>query len=221
MTELQMREQIQLDAGVLNDPLWQGSRITNMINQAQRWLQLKLIKQGSYQWKKITTGNNIGNNTYQNIDCSSGVFPSDILYEMPVDWILPATGSTKPAKEIMVRNVYDVVMNGVTAPSIAFPVFVTEDRINYHLFPRLSASETIISYTGIVTAMVFDNDSAESEIPLELQDIVIERVVMQIKSAQGDEQTKQAKYAEIDNELTKKYQLDALKVELQDKKVTE
>ena len=43
MTELKLREQIHLNAGTLSDKMWQGNRITLMLNQAQNWLQQQLI----------------------------------------------------------------------------------------------------------------------------------------------------------------------------------
>ena len=63
MTELALREQVLIDAGVINEIMWQGSRITNMLNQAQDWLQGKLIKQGSKNWLKESVALTLANST--------------------------------------------------------------------------------------------------------------------------------------------------------------
>jgi hypothetical protein len=219
MTEVELREQVKLDAKVLDDPLWQGKRITNMLNQAQRWLQLKLIKQGSMDWKR-NVSKGLSNSAYQGNNTSLVEPITDRLRDMPIEAVLPDTTAVKPAKEVKLNNFYEVKSNTVLAPTADAPIFIMVDD-SIHIYPRSIDTDAYVTYTKIVPSLTFNNSSTESEIPLESQEIIIERVVMQIKSADGDEQVKQAKYAEIDRELTNKYQLDTLKTEIVDKEATQ
>ncbi len=221
MKESELREQVILDAGVLSDPFWQGTRITRMLNLAQNWLQLKLIKQGFKNWLKESAALTVANTTLLGHNTSSVALPTDILYDMPIESAERST-ATKPAKEIQLRNFDEIVVNGVFTPTVATSIFVIMDKV-IHLYPRDVPNGTTsvkVTHTFRVTDLVKDA-ATESEIPIELQEILIDRVVMQIKSANGQEDIKQAKMAEIDKELSTKYQLDALKVEAIDKGVTQ
>ena len=214
MTELALREQIQLDAKVSDEVMWQGSRITQMLNQAQDWLQGKLIKQGYMNWRvetnvQATAGQVLG------ITTGKGTIPDTILRDMPIKHFLPDGGSVpvlKPAVEVALDNFHWVVNNPVGAPTAEYPIAVILKDI-IHIYPIGDNDAIIFTATEKVTDLIYDDDAINSEIPDELQWVLIERVVMQIKSVQGNEQIKQAKVAEIDKELTVKYQLDALKKE--------
>ena len=215
MTELALREQVQLDANVINEIMWQGSRITQMLNQAQDWLQGKLIKQGYMNWREDTTVASVTASTILGIVTGKIIIPVDVLRDMPMEQFFPDGGTTevlKPAVKVEYKNFHWVVNNPVSAPSLAYPIACVTNGF-VHIYPIGDNSSVIFSSTIKVLDLVYDNDSAESEIPAELQWLLVERVVMQIRSAEGDEQIKQAKVAEIDNELSTKYQLDALKKE--------
>ena len=93
------------------------------------------------------------------------------------------------------------------APASTYPIFIVVSQI-IHLYPRAYTGAKI-SYYKIVTDLTY-NDNTESEIPPENQAIIIERVVMQIKSADGKEDIKQIKKAEVDKDIIDKYKLDAL-----------
>ena len=211
MTEKGLREQIQLDAGVLLNPYWGGQRITELINKAQEWLQVKLIKQGYKNWKKPVNVT-FAETTYLGIEINTIDLPADFLYEMPVEFIYHSE-YTKPAREVENNNFYDVVNNAVLTPTLNAPAFMMMDTVVY-TYPRISGGGSAIGvmvYTRKVTDMIYEDDSTASEIPTEQLGILIERVVMQIKSTDGMEQIKQAKLAEIDKELVEKYQLDQAK----------
>jgi len=219
--ESELREQVVLNADVLNDPFYQGTRITVMLNLAQNWLQLKLIKQGFKNWLKESAALTLADTTLLGHNTSSVALPTDVLYDMPLESAERST-ATKPAKEIQLRNFDEIVNNGVFTPTVAKSVFVIMDD-TIHLYPRdaPNGSTTVkVTHTFRITDLVKDA-ATESEIPVELQEILIDRVVMQIKSAGGQEDIKQIKMAEIDKELAAKYQLDSLKVEAIDKGVTQ
>ena len=214
MNEVELRQQIQLDAGVLSDPYWQGQRITNLINQAQEWLQLKLIKQGFRNWNGETPLT-FSNGTLLYEETSTATLPTDILYDMPIESIMPIDQAVKPATEIQLKNFIEVANNGVIAPTVTNPIFIVVDVI-VHLYPRGTSAGGKMTYTKKVLDLTF-NDTTDSTIPNEHQQIIVERVVMQIKSANGQEDIKQAKNAEVGQYLAERYQIDALK-EVEDKK---
>ena len=221
MTEPELRAQVMLDAGVLENPFYQGTRVTQMLNHAQDWLQLKLMKQGFRNWQKEATLT-LANDTLQGLNTTKGDQPSDRLYDMPYEQIMTGVGltpptSVKPLDMVETKNLFEIANNAVLAPTTANPVY-TEVGKEIHIYPRGTTSAPAV-YSVKVTDLVKDA-ATESEIPLESQAILIERVVMQIKSSLGDEQTKQVKSAEIDKELSTKYQLDALK-EKDDKGTTQ
>lgn len=216
MTELALREQVQLDANVINEVMWQGSRITQMLNQAQDWLQGKLIKQGYMNWRDENTVGTVTASSLLGIATGKVIIPVDVLRDQPMEHFLPDGGTDSAgyniAVEIDLKNFVWTVQNTVTAPTANYPIAcITKGFI--HIYPIDDNDSVIFTATMKVLDLVFDDDAVNSEIPAELQWILVERVVMQIKSIEGQEQIKQAKVAEIDNELTQKYQLDALKKE--------
>ena len=215
MTEKALREQIHLDTNTGLEPLWQGSRITLMLNQAQNWLQTKLIKQGFMNWRNQNVVGSVTPSSIFGIATAKITIPVDVLRDMPMKHFLPTDGTAtilKPAVEVGLDNFYFIYNNPVSAPSIVYPIVVIVDKV-IHITPFDDHTSVTFTATMKITDLVYDNDSTNSEIPEELQWILVERVVMQIKSIQGNEQVKQAKIAEIDKELTVKYQLDALKQE--------
>ena len=223
MTELELREQIAQEAHVISAVMYQGSRITRMLNQAQDWLQLKLIKQGNMSWKEDSTVGSVTPSTILGIATGKIAIPVDVLRDMPMEQFLPTGGATavlKPAVEVEYKNFHWTVNNEVTVPTLAHPIACITNGF-VHIFPIGSATAVVFSSTKKVTDLIFNNDSLNSEIPTESQWLLIERVVMQIKSIEGDEQVKQAKLAEIDNELSVRYQLDALKTENENRSQTQ
>jgi hypothetical protein len=215
MTEVALREQVQIDAKVIDEIMWQGSRITQMLNQAQDWLQGKLIKQGYMTWSNEEVVTLVTAATLLGVGTGRIIIPTDVLRDMPMENVMPYGGAKsveKPAQEIALKNFVWTVNNPVAQPHFAFPIFVVVKGF-IHIYPIQDNDTVRFSATLKVLDLVFDNDAQHSEIPTELQWVLVERVVMQIKSIEGQEQIKQAKVAEIDKELTFKYQLDALKKE--------
>ena len=216
MTEVELRQQIKLDAGVLLDKYWQGERITLLINQAQDWLQSKLMAQGSKQWYSegdITATQVVYSGLYETL---MGDIPSDWLTELPIESVMIDIIQVKPAKLVDVKNIYEIINNGVTTPTITHPIFWIDHNIiqQFHIYPRVvegvGATGSLI-YPKKVLDMVFDDNTVESEIPPAQQFIIVERVTAQIKSAMNQEQVSQAITAEISQLLAEKYQLEPLK----------
>jgi len=213
MTEVELRNRIALEAGVLTNPYWQGKRITNKINEAQRWVQQKLIKQGFKNWKKYITIDTTSGTVFGIADVYSGTLPADRLIDEPIESVRTNSTVEPPAtsgyaKEKPQEKVIEVIQNPVIAPSFIDPIFWLMDE-TIHVYPVESGEDAIeLAYTKVVTDLVYNNDSTQSEIPNSHIEIVIERCVMQIKSSNGEENVKQAKLNEIDKQISVKYQLD-------------
>ena len=206
MTEKELRHQVVLDAGVLGNPMWGGERITNLLNQAQQWLQPLLVKSGSLNWLTEST-DSFTNATLFGKAVSSTPAPTTRLVDAPIMFVRHST-LTKPAREVDLNNFIEEVDNTVTKPSTTRAIFVLRGSTIF-VYPQLSGGDTAsqITYHKRVTDLVYDDESTQCEIPVEKQPILIERVVAQIISANGGEQIAQAKQAKIDKELVEKFQL--------------
>lgn len=207
MTELETRLQIMADADVENDPNWQGSRITNLIHQSMIWVQNKLVKLGVNNWKVNTTTSALGTGTLFNQTCRTvTTMPSNVNWEIPLDGFA-GTSYRRMAMPIELENFDFVTNNGVLKPDLENPVFVMIGQTPY-IFPSTPDASLQIVYTRIPTAPTYNDNVNDLDMPTQYQHIVIDRVVMQIKSTVGVEQVKQAKLAEIDNYIAQKYQLE-------------
>jgi hypothetical protein len=220
MTAKALYEQVQLDAGVLHEAYWQGSRITNMLNQAQDWLQGELIKQGFLNWKKEATLT-FSSDSFQNTGVAKADAPSDWHKDMPIEQIMNTAigdiGVRKPAREVQARNFISVVQNTYLTPTLNRPIFVKLDR-EIIIYPDgITATKCV--YTRKILDLVHGNDSTECEIPEDKQAMLIDRVVQQINVIKAGGQLTQLTIADIDKRIMKYYQLDAVKDEARDKKV--
>lgn len=208
MKEAEFRAQVILDAKVLNNPFWQGTRITEMLNLAQRWVQLKLIKQGNKNWRKEAS-NTLGDSTLLGVNTSISTIITDRLYDMPLYIAKAGTEKRLPVK-ISEELFLDIVDNILLKPTSDSAVFIEIDTV-FHLYPRVTAGSAKVVYTKVVTDLVLDAVT-ESEIPDENLEEVISRVVMQIKSAMDQEDIKQVKLTEANQEIAGRYQVDAIEI---------
>ncbi len=224
MTELKLRKQVQLDAQVLHEMYWQGSRITMMLNKAQNWLQQELLKTGSLNWKKEGTMT-FSAELLQGVACSKGDVPSDWLRDMPIQQIFPVTFvdlpdiGMKPSREVDISNLTDLVSNTYTMPTEERSVYVMMD-LEVFIYPATITSADAI-YTRRILDLVFDDDTVNSEIPIGSQALLVERVVSQINMIKGGIELTPLVIAEIDKRIAKKYQLEGAKAENVDRKVTQ
>lgn len=209
MTEVELREQIMLDANVLTNPYWQGQRITSLLNQMQRELQVKLIKQGSRNWREYTDIS-AGDGVILNIACSVADLPADFLYSMPLELVTHST-FTKPAREIESDEWYETINNDVLTPTLNEAVFMMRQQ-KVFVYPKVTALTTFnITYHLTITDLVFEDDATECELPIETQHLLIASVIALIKSAENMEQITQAIKQDIMNEIAQRYQLEQIK----------
>jgi len=207
MTEARARIRIMTDAGVISNPEWQGARITQMIHEAMIWTQAQLLRLGKNYWITSATATGVAGGTLEKV---TGTKVSEAELATNINWDIPITSFshsdyTYPAQPIELANWNFVCKNTVIKPSLTRPAFCQVGK-DVYLFPAIISNPTYL-YTRIPTAPTYDNDTNALDIPDQHIEIVIERVVMQIRQQLGDAQSKQLRMADIDSYLQKKYQL--------------
>lgn len=224
MTELKLRKQVQLDADVLHEMYWQGSRITMMLNKAQDWLQQELLKTGSKNWKAEAALTLTGT-TLQGVTCSKSDVPSDWLSDMPIQQIFPTTFvdvpviGMKPSREVDISNLIELINNTYTAPTEERSLFVMMDTEIFMYPATITGADAI--YTRKILDLVFDDDAVDTEIPKGMEEALVERVVAQVNIIKAGLDLTGALIEDIDKRITKKYQLEPAKGENIDRKVTQ
>lgn len=232
MTELILRNRIILDAGIIDHPYWQGARITYMLNENQRWLQLELLKQTITPIWKDEANLSFSANTHQNIAVAVAQLPSDMLWDVPPISIVVNTENAKPVSLVddndFVRRVGNIFMKPTTLDPIGFYLMsiISDPAIVKVLavYPSTGVTSGKLFYHRLITDLVYDDDTLDSEIPFEHQEKLIEKTVADIKAINTmDEKTRQARVMKIEQEVGKRYQMKRLAPEsespTQDKEV--
>lgn len=222
MTEKILRHRILLDAKLVHHPYWAGKRITFMLNEAQKWLQLELLKQGYNTVWKEEADLSFGSGTVLGITGLRATLPTDMLLDVPPISISTNIASGRPIRVVDDKDWVDNITNIYSVPTTRQPMGIIVDGVLF-VYPTGITSGKILYYR-LITDLDFDDDTTESEIPSEHQDKLIQRVIADIKAIEAmDEQTRQAKIGKIEQEIAKRYQLSPMAPESeqfkQDKKV--
>lgn len=208
--EKQLRHQIILDAGVIGNPLWMGERITWLINQAQRELQLELIRKGYGNWIVIAN-QSLANTTALGIAVSRGSLPKTYLKDLPPIALVTTVANSRPVSWIDVANFVDIIRNPYSCPTSRQPIgFMdyTGGEFSVVVYPATGSITALLQYHKQITDLVYNENATQSEIPIEHIPLLIKKVIAEIKViSTGDERTKQAKLAEIDKRIKERYQL--------------
>lgn len=207
MTEVGTRVRIMTDAGVISNPDWQGNRITKLIYDAMLWTQTQILKLNQNYWLSERTAGGIAGGTLQKVvgaKITEAELASDMNWEIPIISFSHAD-YVNVARPVDLANWTFINSNTVLQPSTTQPVFCQVGK-DVYLYPALLTVPTYL-YTRLVTEPVYNNDSTQLDIPDRYMNIVTDRVVMQIKQATGDLQSKQMSMADIDAFIQKKYQL--------------
>jgi len=207
MTEAKTRIRIMSDAGVLSDPEWQGRRITDMIYNSLLWCQGQLLKLNKNYWITEATASGIAGGTLQKVTGSKiteAELATDMNWEIPIISFSHAD-YTNIARPVDLVNWVFINSNIILKPSSTQPVFCQVGK-DVYLYPALLTAPTYL-YTRLTTEPTYNNDSTDIDVPDQYIEMVIDRVVMQIKQVQGNLQGKQMTMADIDSFIQKKYQL--------------
>lgn len=207
MTEVEMRVRIMSDAGVLGRPEWQGNRITDMIYESLLWAQAQLLALQKNYWIAERTAGGIAGGTLQKV---TGVKIVEAELASDMNWDIPITSFshadwTNVARPVSLADWTFINSNTVLKPSTTQPVFCQVGK-DVYLYPALLTVPSYL-YTRLPAEPTYNNNSVAIDIPNQYLEMVIERVVMQIKAKIGDLQSKQLSMAEVDSFIQKKYQL--------------
>lgn len=209
MTEVEARVRIMTDAGVISDPEWQGRRITDLINESLLWAQAQLLGLQKNYWVTERTAGGIAGGTLQKITGSKiaeAELASDMNWDIPITSLSHADYATGViARPVSLADWVFVNTNTVLKPSLSQPVFCQVGK-DVYLYPALITAPSYL-YTRLPATPTYNNNSTALDIPNQYLEMVIERVVMQIKAKIGDLRSKQLSMAEIDSFIQKKYQL--------------
>lgn len=207
MTEVEMRVRIMSDAKVMGLPEWQGSRITDLIYESMLWAQAQLLALQKNYWIAERTAGGVAGGTLQKV-VGSKITEAQLATDM--NWDIPITSFshadyTYVARPVSLADWTFINANTVLKPTLTQPVFCQVGK-DVYLYPAIITAPTFL-YTRLPIVPTYNNDSTAIDMPTQYLEMLIERVVMQIKGKMGDLQSKQLSMAEIDSFIQKKYQL--------------
>ena len=214
-TLLALRDQIIIDAEVSGHPLFTTLRLNRMINIAQRYVQTNLNGLGMKKWETsdlLTLGSAGYFGGYGvlksnlSTDCPNMLeSPSSILFietsgNADID---AAPGSANGlAFEVDAKNFQEQLANTYLAPTLLKPAFM-----------RL-ANQIWIAPTTIVTARAYyykavtdlSSDSVATEIPIEFEEFIIKKVVLDIDDILGKLQDKELANRQLEKDIQATYE---------------
>ena len=208
-TLLQIRDQITLDAGVSGNPLFPTARLNRMINLAQRYVQTNLNGLGMKKWEasdalSITyaatgfAGNAVMKSNLST-DCPNMLeSPNSIIF-------IETTTDTQDyglAYEVDVKSFQEQILNTYLTPTGKKPAFMRLANFVY------LAPSTIVSATAYYYKAVTDlsSDSATTEIPIEFEDFIIKKVVLDIDDILGKLQDKELANQQLEKDIRNTYE---------------
>lgn len=212
-TLAELRGEIVLLAGVKGNPDFTPLLINRRINHSQRYVQTELNGLGMKRWEAsqvITAGltNGAYNSPTTNVKkvaIGTTYFPN--MLESPKSIIeIHVNDSADPAshgiaREVSVNNFEEQLLNPFTTPTLTKPVFI---RLNQFVW---LAPSTITAATAYYYKAVADlsSDASITEIPVEFEDFIIKKAVLELKNMKGEVQEMQIRQAELDKELREAY----------------
>lgn len=172
----QMRDKIKLDADILEDEMFSNARLNEMINEANRAIQIKLNGLGLSKWEKSSSPS-VTNTTWAGYNVCYVSVPTDLLEGDNVINAQTLSGSTYGyATQINESKFYERLKNTYLIPTYKYPVMVRLDSKLY-FFPRF----TSITLTYRQVAPTLSGDTDTTIVPLEYHDLIVDKVVLEIK----------------------------------------
>lgn len=205
----QLRDQIIIDAGISGQPLFPTTRLDRMINLAQRYVQTNLNGLGMKKWEAsdsltlTATPRGFAGHDVEianlSTDCPNMLeSPNSIIFIQTVD----DANNYGIAYEIDVKSFQEQLENTYLAPTLAKPAFM---RLANKLFiAPYSVESAIAYYYKAVTDL--SSDSSTTEIPLEFEDFIIKKVVLDIDDILGKSQDKEAAQRSLEKDIQATYE---------------
>ena len=183
MTLKEMRDKVVLDANVLGDEMFPIARLNEIINQANRAVQIKLNGTGLKAWETSEDYSALNDDTFHNYNVTQCAIPTNFLEGD--NFIFAETVSSTingVAYEVTYAKFPELLKNSYSRPTEQKPSFTRIENTLF-IFPRVTTFN--LYYRKIVDTLV--NDSDVSEIPLEYHDLVVAKAVMEIKKDKNDQ----------------------------------
>lgn len=205
----QIRDQIIIDAAISGNPLFPTLRLNKMINLAQRYVQTNLNGLGMKKWETsdtltlTATVDGFAGHDVQISDLSTDCpnmleSPNSIIFIQTVD----DANAYGIAYEIDIRSFQEQLDNTYLSPTLSKPVFM---RLANKIFiAPYTVDQAIAYYYKAVTDL--SSDSATTEIPIEFEDFVIKKTVLDINEILGKLQDKELAQRQLEKDIQQSYE---------------
>ena len=199
---------------LLSNTNFPNSVIDELINQAQRFVQLNLAHLGIKQWEAVDT-----------LTLSSGAFMGTIVKTAPLSTDCPNRlfDDERAIKYIQVNDVsivygqafyvddeefFEQIVNTFLLPVITKPIYTRHNQLI--LISPVTVTLAIAHYYKQVEDMT--TDTAETEIPEMYEEHIVRRVLVDIDDILGKPQNKQMNLQQLTTDLQQSFQSQELAV---------
>lgn len=176
MTLQEMRDKVKIDANVLENEMFPNTRLNEMINQAQRAIQVKLNGLGMKRWEASEDYSTLTDGTFYNYNVTTVSLPTDYLEG---DNLLHAETTSSSisgiAYEVSFPRFPELLRNSYLRPTSQKPTFVRIEN-SLSIYPRVTAFK--LYYRKYLADLT---DSDECQIPKEYHDLVVDKTVLEVK----------------------------------------
>jgi hypothetical protein len=204
----EIRDQIIIDSGISGQPSFTTIRLNRMINLGQRYVQTNLNGLGAKKWESSDTltlaaGTFAGSLVLKSnlaTDCPNMLeSPNSIIFIETQDSLSSVDGI---AYEVDVKKFQEQLNNTYLAPTSLNPAFMR--LANYiYLAPSSITLATAYYYKAITD---LSSDSAITEIPIEFEEFIIKKVVLDIDDILGKLQDKELAQRQLEKDMQATYE---------------
>lgn len=203
------RDQCIIDSGVSGNPLFPILRLNRMINLAQRYVQTNLNGLGMKKWETSDELTLSASTTFSGggvrksslaVDCPNMLeSPNSIMFIATTD---SGTSTDAIAYEVDRKNFQDQLLNTYLSPTEKKPIFMRLANFIY-LAPSTIDTATAYYYKAVAD---LTSDSSSTEIPLEFEELVIKKVVLEIEAILGKIQDKVVATQQLEKDIQTTYE---------------
>lgn len=202
----EFRDQITIDAGVSGNPLFPILRLNKMINLAQRYVQTNLNGLGMKKWETSDTLT-LADGLFGGVTVLKSNLSTDCpnMLESPNSIIFIDTegsGASSIAYEVDRKNFQEQLLNPYLTSTESKPIFMR--LANFIWLMPSTISDAIAYYYKAVADL--SSDSASTEIPLEFEELVIKKVVLEIEAILGKIQDKVLATQQLEKDIQATYE---------------
>ena len=211
----ELRGQIVIDAQILGDRNFPLLRLNRMVNLAQRYVQIQLNGLGMNKWlaqETVTAGlsasaYNSGTNNVKALTIGT-TYLDDMLEAPNAIKHFEVNSGGDPASYGIARPIdideFDKILsNPYMSPTITEPRFCRVGGTKVLLAPVTIAVATAYYYKVIAD---LSSDSDLTQIPLEFEEFIIKRAVIEIETILGKIEKKEIALRDLDKEISQSYE---------------